>query len=110
MDRERRLVSKLIGYKPEDGDEFVEIQNLRPEHIGRIFEARNQEDGSGVIGYLEDANHYLLDGVVGIRFFGRPLGIFDKPDAQILMKREGYEHPGLGDPPRRPSPGVSGRR
>jgi hypothetical protein len=100
------LVKKLIGYTPEEGDEFILVADLRPEHVGRIFEARNQQTGAGVLGYLEDANHYLLDGVVAIRFFGQPLGIFDRADSQILLKREGFTHPDLPEPPKR-SPGAA---
>lgn len=80
-------------YKPEPGDEFVKLRDLGPQHVGRIFEARNQTDGTGILGPLEDANHYLLQGAVGIRFKGEPLGIFDVPDALILLKREDFEMP-----------------
>jgi len=80
-------------YKPTEGDEFIKISDLGPQHVGRIFEARNQKDGTGILGKLADANHYLLQGVVAIRFEGEPLGIFDVPDALILLKPEGYEMP-----------------
>lgn len=78
-------------YKPVQGDEFIRLADIGPHHKGRIFEARNQLDGTGILGEIEDANHYLLQGVVGIRFKGQPLGIFDSTDALILLKAEGTE-------------------
>lgn len=91
-------------YKPTEGDEFIELAQIRPEHIGRVFEARDQKTGEGILGYLEDANHYLLNGVVSIRFHGQPLGIFDVPTAKILLKPAGFEHPDLGPAPDVPEP------
>lgn len=95
----------LRYYHPEAGDEFIAIADIGPEHHARIFEARNQKTGEGIIGYLEDANHYLLDGVVAIRFRGEKLGIFEQADARILLKHPDYVHPGLTPPPpRHPDP------
>ena len=84
-------------YSPGPGDQFVKISTIGPQHKERIFEARNQNDGTGVLGIIEDANHYLLDGVVGIRFKGQPLGIFDAPDALVLLKAEGFQLPAEAD-------------
>lgn len=81
-------------YKPTEGDEFIRLRDITPEHKGRIFEARDQSTGEGILGPLADANHYLLQGAVGIRFEGEKLGLFDVPDALILLKAEGFEMPG----------------
>lgn len=93
-------------YRPAEGDTFIEIREITPEHRGRIFEARDQKTGQGILGYLEDANHYLLDGVVGLRFYGQPLGLFDVPTAKILLKAADYENAELGAPPSRNVPPV----
>lgn len=92
MSKEHGL-SKPKHYKPEPGDEFVKLRDLTPEHKGRIFEARNQRNGEGIRGKLSEANHYLMDGVVGIRFEGETLGLFDVPDALILLKSPDFVEP-----------------
>jgi hypothetical protein len=87
-------MKKPKRYKPEPGDEFVLVKDLVPAHKGRIFEARDGRTGEGIVGYLEDANHYLLEGIVGFRFKGETLGIFaPAADGVILLKHEGYELP-----------------
>lgn len=85
-------------YRPTPGDQFIRIADIGPEHANRIFEARDQKTGTGVMGIIEDANHYLLNGVVVIRFKGQPLGIFDVPDAMILLKDEAFELPEEPEP------------
>lgn len=80
-------------YRPEPGDEFVKLRDIGPNDQGRIFEARNQRNGEGVLGYLEDVNHYQLQGIVGLRFKGQPLGMFDVPDAVILRKSAEFRMP-----------------
>lgn len=87
------MAKKPKHYKPEPGDEFVALKDIRPEHRGRIFEARNQDTGEGIVGTLADAEHHLLAGVAVIRFTGERLGIFSEPDALILLKHRGYELP-----------------
>lgn len=86
-------MSKPKHYRPEPGDEFIRLRDIGPEHKQRVFEARNQSTGEGVLGNIVDADHYLLQGVVGIRFANERLGIFEHPDALILLKPEGYELP-----------------
>ena len=86
-------MKKPKHYRPDVGDEFIAIRNLTSAHRGRVFEARDQRTGEGILGYLDDANHYLLDDTVAIRFRGEALGIFDVPDALILMKPEGFVLP-----------------
>lgn len=85
-------------YKPGPGDEFVKLRDLSSKHVGRIFEARNQRNGEGILGELEDANFYLLQDTVGIRFKDEPLGLFDTPDAVLLLKPEGFTLPDVDDP------------
>lgn len=89
----RQNLARPKHYKPEPGDEFIRLRDIGEEHAGRIFEARNQTDGTGIIGYLEDANFYLLQDTVAIRFRGEKLGMFDVPDALILLKAEGTQLP-----------------
>jgi hypothetical protein len=84
-------LKKPKWYKPDVGDEFVEIGKIGPQHADRIFEARDQNTGAGIVGRIVDADHYLLQGVVGIRFEGEKLGLFDRPDARILLKAEGFD-------------------
>lgn len=84
-------------YNVQPGDQFVKLRNLTRADRGRVFEARDHRPGEnfglGRIGKLDDANHYLLDGTVAIRFEGDKLGIFGNPDDEILRKRRGYEPP-----------------
>lgn len=97
-------MKKPKHYKPEPGDEFIALKNINASHRGRIFEARDRNTGEGIVGELADANHYLIDGTVAIRFAGERLGIFEVPEAQILLKHEGYVLPGTA-----PEPTDSGR-
>lgn len=80
-------------YRPTAGDEFIELRNIGPEHVGRIFEARDQKTGEGIMGELEDVNHYQLHGTIAIRFRGEKLGLFEVPNALILLKPEGFVVP-----------------
>lgn len=89
----RQNLARPKHYRPEPGDEFIRLRDIGEEHVDRIFEARNQVDGTGIMGFLEDANFYLLQDTVVIRFKSQPLGIFDKPDAMILLKAEGTTLP-----------------
>lgn len=89
----RPSLARPKHYSPEPGDEFVQIGQIGPQHVGRIFEARNQLDGSGILGPLADAIHYMLQGTVQIRFEGEQLALFDVPEARILLKAEGFVMP-----------------
>lgn len=84
------MARKLKYYKPDVGDEFVEVQHITPALKDRIFEARDQATGEGVRGKLVDAEHYMLNGIVMIRFEGEKLGIPCNPDDRILLKAEGF--------------------
>lgn len=84
------LTKRLRKYRPEPGDEFVTVTDIGPQHRGRLFEAvfaTEQPDGAErIVGQLRDAEHYLLNGVVMIRFEGERLGITCKPDDKVLLK------------------------
>lgn len=91
------MARKPKHYKPGPGDEFVRLADLSPEHVGRIFEARDVRTGEGYLGTLADANHYLLQGAVMIRFTGETLGIFGIPADTILMKPLDFQPPAVAD-------------
>ncbi len=78
-------------YKPEFGDTLVALKDLRPEHVGRVFEARNQTDGAGILGRLSDVTWHMLLGTIAIRFEGETLGLFDIPEARLLLKAETFD-------------------
>lgn len=80
-------------YDVEPGDEFLRFDQIRSDHVGRVFEFRNP-DGSGYRGRLIDATYHQLQGTVVVQFEGEQLGIFRNPDFDILLKHPGFELPG----------------
>lgn len=92
-----RLTHRTKAYKPEHGDEFVTVDAITAADRGRIFEARF-EDGTGRLGLLRDAEHYMLNDVVLIRFEGQKLAAIGTPDKRdafpaILRKPLGFQMP-----------------
>ena len=79
-------------YDVEPGDEFIRFDQIRAEHVHRVFEFR-ESDGSGYRGRVVDATYHQLQGTVVVQFEGEQLGIFRNPDFDILLKHPGFELP-----------------
>lgn len=93
----QRLHPNTKAYRPEPGDEFVPVDSITAKDRERIFEARFQ-DGTGRLGRLRDAEHYMLNDVIIVRFEGQRVGAVaipnDKGDyPSLLMKPAGYQMP-----------------
>lgn len=92
-----RLTHRTKAYKPEPGDEFIPVDGITAADKGRIFEARF-ENGEGRIGLLRDAEHYMLNDVVILRFEGQKIGAIATPNKRdvfpmIIRKPVGYQLP-----------------
>jgi len=92
-------LSKPKHYRPEVGDEFITLGDIRPSHATRIFEARDVKTGEGILGKLADVNWYMLNGTIAIRFEGETLGFFGVPEERILLKAEGFVMPNADGQP-----------
>lgn len=77
----------------ERGDAFIQLKEIRAAHVGRVFVARDQRTGAGYMGPLDDVTWYMLQGTIGLRFKGQKFGLFDVPEAQILLKHPGFVWP-----------------
>lgn len=77
------------GYVCPAGTAFVKLRDLTPEHRERTIEVRDANTGRGTVGHLVDANHYLFEHTVVIRFEGEVEGIFANPDDIVAVHRKG---------------------
>lgn len=88
------LVDDPKRYRPEPGDVIVRVRELRREHRGRIFEARNVRTGEGIRGPLLDVTIYALDNTAIVRFKGVEPGLLaDYDDGLLLLKPVDYPAP-----------------
>lgn len=97
MNTPPRLTHRTHAYKPEPGDEFIPVDSIKATDAGRIFEARF-DDGTGRLGPLRDAEHYMLNDVVIIRFEGQKIGAIATPNKggawpKIILKPVGFQMP-----------------
>lgn len=81
-----RNLADATGYPP--GGRLVSLRHIDSKVRGRVVEVRDQA-GNGRLGVIVDANHYLLDETVAIRFDGERDGIFGRPDDVVLVHDEG---------------------
>lgn len=79
-----------LGYNPEPGDQWVRVTELRREHQGRIFEARNPQ-GAGIRGPLIDVQWHTLHGVLFLHFRDLQQPFRSGVEGWLLMKPEGWE-------------------
>lgn len=91
-------------YEPEEGDTFVLVRDLGPQHVSRVFEARDLITGVGTVGYLADVSVWPLLGEPGktcalVQFRDNPRGYFAALDGVLNMKPEGWTAPGLAPAP-----------
>ena len=67
------------------GAELVKVRDLDGTHKNRLIEVRDAATTEGNLGHLVDANFYLFEGVVALRWEGETLGVFAGPDDVVLV-------------------------
>jgi hypothetical protein len=87
-----RLTKSATAYDVQPGDELVRVIDVRPEHRGALFEARD-ETGEGLLGRLADVTTFHLDGQAIVRFEGMQQGLLADLDALLVMRPQVYERP-----------------
>lgn len=85
----RTKLAEPAAYLVGDGAALVKLRDLGPQHRARVVEVREAQTGEGQAGHLVDANHYLFDQTVVIRFEGEREGIFASPDDVVLVHSAG---------------------